>query len=257
MATLHFLARAAVGLVLTATGPLTAMPASAQPSRSDSDPAASSTWGVIGRNTIGEPNAVFRGGPWARRSPTSLSANVPPPYGIGSLGIIVGSGAEKIAFGNETKFANLPLRDIKVLKYWIYAGHDSLSGISLPIISIEANPMVGAITFTSLNYLPDSSVSPSAPAVRLPNVWQQYDATAAGNKWFATGAAGTAIGCTLATPCTFDVLKAQLPNAFVSFSLGFSKGRDTPFVGAVDGLQVNKVVYDFEQKGVRKVKPKR
>lgn len=253
MGTLSFLARAALGLTLTAVGPLTAQPAGAD----SEDGAESSTWGVIGRNTIGGPNAVLRGGPWARNSPTSLAATVPPPYGIGSLGIIVGTAAEKIAFGNETEFARLRLRDINILKYWIYAGHDSLAGISLPIISIEANPMVGAITFTSLNYLPDASVSPSAPAVRLPNIWQQYDATAAGNKWFATGAAGTTIGCTLGTPCSFADLKTRLPNAFVSFSLGFSKGRDTPFVGAVDGLQVNKVVYDFEQKGVRKVKPKR
>jgi hypothetical protein len=254
MLTSTFLVRAILGLTLTATGPLTALPAGAQTALSDSDTATSSTWGVIGRNTIGEPNAILRGGPWARRTSSDLSARVPPPYGIGSLGIIVGSGNEKIAFGNETRFANLPLRKITTLRYWMYAGHDSLTGISLPTISIEANPMLGAINFTSLNYLPDASVSPSAPATRIPNVWQRYDAAAAGNKWFATGAAGTTIGCTLATPCSFDVLKSRLPNAFVSFSLGISKGRDTPFVGAVDGLQVNKVVYDFEPNGVRELR---
>ncbi|WP_329247778.1 hypothetical protein OG417_54140 [Actinoallomurus sp. NBC_01490] len=126
-----------------------------------------------------------------------------------------------------------------------------MSGISLPIISIEANPKVGAITYTSLSYMPESSTSPSAPAVRVPNVWQQYDATAAGNRWYATGSAGTAIGCTQATPCSFADLKSRIPNAVVSLSLGISKGRDTPFIGAVDGLQVNNVVYDFEQNGVR------
>jgi hypothetical protein len=37
----------------------------------------------------------------------------------------------------------------------------------------------------------------------------------------------------------------------IIYSLGISKGRDTPFIGAVDGLQVNKTVYDFEPLGVR------
>lgn len=256
MAISRFLARTALGLGLTATAPLTAHPAGAQPTPPAPPPVASSRWGIIGRNTIGEPNAFLRGGPWARSSPTNFSANVPPPYGNGSLGIIVGTGADKIAYGNETDFANLPIRNINTLKYWIYAGEDSLTGISLPIISIEADPKLGAITYTSLNYMPESSTSPSAPAVRVPNIWQQYNATATGNQWYATGAAGTTIGCTQATPCSFAVLKSRIPNAVVSLSLGFSKGRDTPFIGAVDGLQVNNNVYDFEQDGVRQSPPK-
>jgi hypothetical protein len=212
-------------------------------------------WGIIGRNTSGgSPNAVPRVGPWGRGNPNEASARMPPPYGIGSLGIIVGSSTEKIAFGNETDFAGIPLSRIKTLKYWMFTGTDSLKGINLPIISIEVNPHLGAATHTSLNYKPDDSVSPSAPAVRAANVWQQYDAGAAGSKWYATGGVG---GCTQSAPCSFTALKTSLPHAVISFSLGFSTGKDSPFVGALDGLQVNDTVYDFEPLGVFRTTPKR
>ncbi|PZG16203.1 hypothetical protein [Nonomuraea aridisoli] len=209
-----------------------------------------SRWGIIGRNTLGGPNAVLREGPYGRTG-TAFAATQAPPYGQGSLGIIVGSGNDKIAFGNETIFAGDRLSSIRTLRYWVFAGVDSLAGVSLPNITIEADPNVGTADYTSLVYLPDSSTSPSAPATRTPNVWQQYDASTTGSRWYATGATGTAIGCTQATPCSFADLKTRLPNAVVSLSLGFSKGRDNPFVGAVDGLQVNNTVYDFEFSGVR------
>lgn len=248
------LARTALGL--TVAGVLTPGAAVAATSRPLPPAIASSHWGVIYRNTIGGPNAGLRSGPYGRSVINSGPAHIPPPYGLGSLGIIVGSGADKIAFGNETDFAGLPLRRINVLKYWIYAGADSLVGVALPIITIEADPRLGALTFTSLNYSPDTSVPPSTPTVRVPNLWQQYDANASGSSWFATGATGTAIGCTIVVRCSFNVLKSRLPNAVVSLSLGISKGRDTAFAGAVDGLQVNNTVYDFERNGVRRRAPK-
>ncbi|MGH3378137.1 MAG: hypothetical protein ACRDP6_25755 [Actinoallomurus sp.] len=247
-------ARTALGL--TVAGVLTPGAAVAATSRPLPPAIASSHWGVIYRNTIGGPNAGLRSGPYGRSAVNSGPANIPPPYGLGSLGIIVGSAAEKIAFGNETDFAGLPLRDIKVLKYWIFVGADSLAGVSLPIISIEANPRLGALTFTSLNFQADFSAPPSIPPVRAANVWQQYAASAGGSHWFATGATGTAIGCTVVNACSFNVLKSRLPNAVVSLSLGISKGRDSAFAGAVDGLQVNNTVYDFERNGVRRRAPK-
>jgi hypothetical protein len=180
---------------------------------------------------------------------------VSPPYGIGSLGIIVGNDTEKIAFGNETDFAGMPLSSINTLKYWVFEGSDPPLVNIPPNITIEVNPHLGPITFTSLVYVPNESVSPSAPAARIPNTWQQYDASAAGSKWYATGSAGTATGCDISNPCSFSVLKAAMPNAEISFSLGFAKGRDNPFIGSVDGLQVNNVVYDFEPLGVFKTAP--
>lgn len=94
----------------------------------------------------------------------------------------------------------------------------------------------------------------SAPG---PNVWQQYDAGTGGSAWFATGATGAAINCTLATPCTLSRRKTRLPNARISLSLGITKGRDDPFVGAVDGLRINRtLVYDFEPNGVERKMPR-
>ncbi|MGW0808243.1 hypothetical protein [Nonomuraea sp. NPDC002799] len=207
-------------------------------------------WGVIGRNTLGGPNAVLRDGPYGRTSVT-FPATQPPPYGDGSLGLIVGSGADSISFGNERTFAGVRLSSINTLRYWIFAGHTSLDGITLPNITIEADPNLGGATFTSLVYLPDRSASPSAPEMPFPGVWQRYDAHTAGSSWFATGATGPEIDCTQAVPCSFATLKSRLPNAVISFSLGIGKGRDTRFVGAVDGLQVNQTIYDFEFTGVR------
>ncbi|MFB9840052.1 hypothetical protein, partial [Actinoallomurus acaciae] len=220
----------------------------------------SPTWGIILRNTIGEPTAALRGGPFGRSTPSGLAANVPPPYGVGSLGILVGTAAEKVVYGNETIFAGLPLRDIGVLKYWIYVGMDTASFNGLPNISIEADPRLASlpgVTYTSLNYVPARSTPPSTPPAVLPNTWQQYNASGAGSGWYATsGAVQAATGCSLATPCSWNVLKSRLPNAIVSFSIGINVGTGLPFAGAVDGLQINRTVFDFERYGVRRTVPR-
>ncbi len=109
---------------------------------------------------------------------------------------------------------------------------------------------MGTVNDTTLVYLPDVSVSPSAPVVRVPNAWQQYDTAAVGSRWYATGATGILINCTVVSPCTFTELKTRLPDAVITYSLGFS--ADDGFIGAIDGLQVNNTVYDFESFGVRK-----
>ncbi|MFI6509890.1 hypothetical protein ACIBCT_19990 [Streptosporangium sp. NPDC050855] len=212
---------------------------------------ADDTWGIIGRETLGDPSAVYRTGPYARTDPTVSAADVPPPYGSGSIGIIVDDEPDEIAFGNETDFAELPVGDITTLSYWVFAGTDSMADVSLPSLTIEADPNVGTTDVTKLIYLPEASTAPSAPATPTVNTWQQYDAGAAGSAWYATGATGTLIGCTQATPCTFDELKARLPDAVITFSLGFAS-TDGPFIGAIDGLQVNNTVYDFEFLGTRK-----
>lgn len=210
---------------------------------------SSDKWGIIGRNTYGSPNAVLRDGPHGRTA-AAFPATQSPPHGDGSLGIIVDAG-EKIAFGNETTFAGRRLASINTLRYWVFAGTDDINSVVLPNITLEVDPNVGTSDYTSLVYLPDQSTSPSAPITPMANVWQRYDASTTGSQWFATGTTGTTIECTLADPCTFQELKQKLPDAVISYSLGISKGRDTAFVGAVDGLRVNRLVYDFEKSGVR------
>ncbi|WP_218010875.1 hypothetical protein [Herbidospora mongoliensis] len=162
----------------------------------------------------------------------------------------MGEGTDRIAYGNETNFADLPISELVTLKYWVFAGTNSMAGVSLPAINIEADPNVGLVNETTLIYMPDVSVSPSAPVVRVPNVWQQYDASATGSRWYASGATGVLINCTAVSPCSFDELKTRLPDAVITYSLGFNS--DNSFIGAIDGLQVNNTVYDFESFGVRK-----
>jgi hypothetical protein len=240
-------ARVLLAIALSGAAVLGASPAVAEKAPTPSTPGM---WGIIGRNTLGSPSAFFRDGPLGRTS-TDPAARQAPPYGQGSLQIIVGDGTEKIAFGNETNFSGLRLADINALTYWVFAGTDSLAGIALPGIALEVDPNVTAgVNYSSLVYLPNDSTAPSSPATPVPNVWQHYNASTTGSAWFATGATGAAIGCTLATPCSFAELKTKLPNAEVTYSLGITKGRDTAFIGAVDGLQVNQFAYDFERYGV-------
>lgn len=191
-----------------------------------------------------------------RARSSSLAATIPPPYGAGSLGFILGNTVDKIDFGNETIFAGLPLRDINVLKYWLYVGQDVPNLAGLPGISIESDPRAFGVGFTTLNYLPGPSSPPSRPPAVFSNTWQQFDASGAGSAWFPTsGTLQAATGCTFVAPCSFDVLKSKLPNAVVSLSIGISVGRNAIFAGAVDGLQINKTVYDFEPFGVRRTIP--
>ncbi|WP_326823060.1 hypothetical protein [Streptosporangium sp. NBC_01756] len=166
------------------------------------------------------------------------------------MGIIVGDSPDKITFGNETDFAELSISDLITLKYWAFAGTKSPGEVSVPGLNIEVDPNVGSADYATLIYLPGTSTSPSAPDPRLPNAWQQYDASAVGSKWYATGATGILINCTLASPCSFDQLKAALPDAVITLSLGFR--MDTAFIGAIDGLQVNNTIYDFGPLGARK-----
>ncbi|MFG2072848.1 hypothetical protein [Nonomuraea maritima] len=222
--------------------------------------ASGTFWGIIGRNTLNGPSAVLREGPYGRVG-GAFAVSQPPPYGTGSLGIIVDDApsttdADKVVWGNERLFAGGDLDAIRRLLYSVYAGVDSTTGLVVPNITIEVDPNIvdpntqTEINYTSLVYLPDRSSPPSAP-VAVPNQWQRYDPLAAGNLWMATGAAGTVTGCNLASPCTFDELRSRMPNAVISFSLGIGKGRDNAFVGAVDGLVVNNYIYDFEFNGVR------
>ena len=49
-------------------------------------------------------------------------------------------------------------------------------------------------------------------------------------------------------------MKAAVPNATL-YTVQISKGRDWAFSGAVDALQINNAVYDFEPFGVSQTTP--
>ncbi|MFD5624172.1 hypothetical protein [Streptomyces yangpuensis] len=118
----------------------------------------------------------------------------------------------------------------------------------MPNITFEINPNLAAAatTYSSLVWLP--------PASPVTNAWSGYlDATTTGT-WFLTGSAGTATGCNLATPYPFPQLKTALNDGGAQptlYTTAVGKGRDNMWIGAVDGLRINKTIYDFEASEVK------
>jgi hypothetical protein len=105
--------------------------------------------------------------------------------------------------------------------------------------------------YSSLVFMPDSSVA---------NAWSPYiDATTSG-KWGLTGgkfnSPATQANCGINGPrCTWTEVLAYLNDGgdpAKILSLAVTKGRDNAWQGAVDGLTLNDVVYDFEEYGVFK-----
>jgi hypothetical protein len=207
-------------------------------------------WGVIYRNTIGSPVAELSDGPYVNHpSGTGLQ----PPFGKGSLGIIVGNGSEKVAFGNETDFTGDKIADLSQVGYRVFqTGEDtaaSKGGLNnLPNITIEIDPNLTTPVDTSPDYT--SMVWNPAGTAGDQDHWSPYIDARTNGYWYFTGAEGAAIGCTQAAPlCDFATAKAKLAAAGSGgtvLSVAIAKGRDAEFQGAVDGLRLNNKVYDFE-----------
>lgn len=206
---------------------------------------SSGNWGVMSRNVIGSPDIDLRGGP------------ATPPLGTGSLKFLVASGPtspeqEKAAYGNEQDFFGQAVSGLTEVGFRVYTtGENSgLGNPNMPSITFEIDPNLTATAtnFSSLVFVPGAN-SPS-------NAWSPYiDATqAAAGSWFLTGAAGTATGCTLASPCSFAAVKSALadggPDEALILTVGVTKGRDFAWQGAIDALNINGTVYDFEETGV-------
>lgn len=219
-------------------------------------------WGVIARNTIGSPVAELRNGPFTRFNPTGTL--VRPPYGQGSLGIEVADdsttlspSSEKVDFGNEVDFFGKPVADLTRVGFHVFQTGENITyggtTVNMPNIRFEINPNLAAntTTYSSLVWVPDES-----PTV---NGWSPFlDATLTG-KWFLTGAAGTVTGCNQTTLCTFAAVQTALADggaAATIYTAAVGKGRDFIWVGAVDGLRINDTIYDFEESGVRTIRPR-
>ncbi|MEU2674959.1 hypothetical protein ABZ622_40325 [Streptomyces sp. NPDC007164] len=119
----------------------------------------------------------------------------------------------------------------------------------MPNIRFEINPNLTAApatTYSTMVWVP-------APSP-VTDQWSSYlDATTTG-KWFLTGNAGTVTGCNQTTMCTFPQLKTALNDggpAPTIYTAAVGKGRDKMWIGAVDGLRINRTIYDFEADGVR------
>ena len=195
---------------------------------------ASGNWGIIDRNVIGSASAVLRSGPGGA------------PLGTGSLNLSVADVASKIAFGNEADFAGLKISSINALGFSVYQTGEnaSISSANLPNISLEVNPGVAGKTYSSLVY---------NPAPVQPSRWSTVDATQGAGWYFTNAAVAAATGCGQGAGqrfCTLDEIKTAAPDAYVTYSLGIAKGRDSAWHGAVDAVRVNDRVFDFEETGV-------
>ncbi|MEU9091620.1 hypothetical protein ACIOEW_38025 [Streptomyces sp. NPDC087901] len=209
---------------------------------------SSEHWGVITRNTIGSPVADLRDGPYGSFGVQGPSAR--PPYGRGSLGIEVGDSTEKVDFGNEVDFYGDPVLGLKDVGFRVFQtgeNVDSGGAENLPNIRFEIDPNVSLHStdhYSTLVWVPDA-----VPAADT-NRWSRFlDATSTGY-WYLTG---NETACTQAAECTFAQVKASLddggPGATI-LTAAVGKGRDNAWVGAVDGLRINRSIYDFEANGV-------
>ncbi|MFJ5220366.1 hypothetical protein ACIP98_37475 [Streptomyces sp. NPDC088354] len=209
-------------------------------------------WGVITRNTIGSPIAELRNGPFGSFGVTGSAAR--PPYGTGSLGIEVANNAttlappsEKVDFGNEVDFYGNPVLGLNKVGFHVFQTGENVNyggPTNMPNIRIEIDPnMTAGDNYSTLVWTP--------PAVTTVDRWSPYiDATTSGT-WFLSG---NETSCTQATPCTFTQLKASFTGGVgqpTILSVAVGKGRDNMWIGAVDGLRINRTIYDFEADGVK------
>ncbi|MFD6994582.1 hypothetical protein [Streptomyces sp. NPDC059943] len=247
-----------VALGITA---LIAIAASTVPASASTDTggkwASSDHWGVITRNTIGSPVADLRNGPFGSFGINGPSAR--PPYGRGSLGIEVADRStsltppsEQVTFGNEVDFYGDRVLALNKVGFHVFQTGENVSygGTgNLPNIKFEINPNLAAAPATTYS----SMVWNPAPVLST-NRWSPFlDATTTGT-WFLTGNAGTVTGCNLSSQCTFQALTTALTDGGAQptiYTAGVGKGRDYMWIGAVDGLRINRAVYDFEADGVK------
>jgi hypothetical protein len=132
-------------------------------------------WGVQDRNTIGSPVAQLRSGP-------TLGPEA-PPFGTGSLNLTVGSGSEKIAWGNDVSFFGNDFDSLTALGFYVFNTAENLNPAlgsnPMPSIAIEVNPNLADVpgdNFSTLVWVPPVS----APG------WSRFlDATTTG-LWGAT-----------------------------------------------------------------------
>ncbi|MFF3565756.1 hypothetical protein ACFYXS_37585 [Streptomyces sp. NPDC002574] len=210
-------------------------------------------WGVITRNTIGSPVAVLRNGPVGSFGVPASAAR--PPYGSGSLGIEVADKStslatpgEKVDFGNEVDFYGNPVLGLDKVGFHVFQTSENVGYGSpltnMPTIRFEIDPnMTTGDNYSTLVWNP-----PPSPVV---DRWSPYlDATTTGT-WFLTG---NETSCTQTAPCNFDRLKASFTGGVgrpTILTVAVGKGRDHMWIGAVDGLRINRNIYDFEADGVK------
>ncbi|WP_254407204.1 hypothetical protein [Streptomyces sp. GMY02] len=209
---------------------------------------------MITRNTIGSPVAALRYGPYGSFGVTGPSSR--PPYGQGSLGIEVADDStslnppsEKADFGNEVDFFGDSVLALKQVGFRVFQTNENVGyggAENMPNIRFEIDPNLSALpadNYSTMVWVPD--------AAPVTNRWSPFiDATTTGY-WYLTG---NETSCTQAAECSFQELKASLDDGGAKptiYTASIGKGRDYMWIGAVDGLRINREIYDFEPNGVR------
>ena len=136
---------------------------------------AGANWSQVDRNVIGNAFTQLRSGPVSN----NFGVTVEPPVGVGSLGIHTGSGADKVAFGNQVDFVGDLVSDLNTVKFSVFTTGENrgLAQNNLPSVSLEVDPNVtDAVNYSTLVFTPLD-----APA----NVWTELDASTA-KQWYFT-----------------------------------------------------------------------
>jgi hypothetical protein len=207
-------------------------------------------WGLIDRNITAVANAIGHAGGYAAlRSGPFAGTTVKPPSGIGSLQIQTPTGDDKVDFGNEVDFLGNPLsgpNGLNQVAFDVYTSQENIDAGgtgNLPNIHIEVDVdgPAGSLVFSTLVFDPDPVT---------PGSFTHINAATSGHWYFTRSNAASAVCGQNTNPgCTFAQAKAAAPAATI-LSISVGKGRDHAFAGAVDDLQINRTVYDFEPFGV-------
>ena len=119
----------------------------------------------------------------------------------------------------------------------------------MPNIKFEIDPNIGAPApvhnFSTLVFIPDAT---------FPGLWSDYiDATTVG-LWGGRALCFAGHACDInGGLCDWDTLQTARPRRrprTAIYTVAVAKGSDSEWHGAVDALQINGTVYDFEEHGV-------
>jgi hypothetical protein len=202
-------------------------------------------WGIMDRNVIGDGDAFLRPGPSS--SAFGPASAYSPPAGVGSLGLSTASGSDKVEFGNEVDFVGDSVLDLSQLSYSVFTTNENRAqgANNMPSLTFEIDPNLNTSTrsYSSMVFAPNNT-DPG---------WTSLDALndSNGAVW---GLTGSDMPCNInGARCTWTELKSALDDGGdppTIYTVGISKGRDFPFSGAVDVLNVNGQVFNFEPGGV-------
>ncbi len=239
------------------TGAPSTVPGPAGPKGDQGLPGAPGETGATGPqgpagNDSTVPGPPGPAGPQGPPAPTGLPGwgqNVNNTEGNGRAqlnpnGLIIQTGAptDHVQFSNLTGFTGTPLANVTSTSVDVYiSGEDlAIAPNNVTNATFEVNPgTLGAVfnggtgtpgvtsfTYSSLNQVVQSQVL-------VPNVVNTINE----DRYYYTGARGTASGCNQTTYCTLAEAKAAFPDATI-LTVGINKGKDYAFTGLVSRFVV-------------------